>query len=149
MSTCRKHWKPVDVDINVDMRPIDNSTTFYYLVTVIPNCIKGNQNPMRESTWEERVKWEDQYKSSFIKIGYEIRKLWKFEKSCCTIYGEPQIGKHASKWLILWTTPHLLSCTQISRFSPPSPKSHLASYWAQHMSWENIIHTTYVKVRRR
>ena len=40
-------------------------------------------------------------KKSFIKIGYQISELWKFEKSCFTFYGDPQIGKTTSKWQIL------------------------------------------------
>ena len=41
---------------------------------------------------------EKQFKKSFIKIGYEMRELWKFEKSWFTFYGDPQIGNIASKW---------------------------------------------------
>ena len=63
--------------------------------------IKGKQNPRRESISQERVKREEQFKKSFIKIGYQIRELWKFEKSRFTFYGDPQIGKNASKWPIL------------------------------------------------
>ena len=113
--------------------------------------VKGNQNPMSESILLERVKWEEQFKTSFIKIGCKIRELWTFEKSCITFYGDPQIGKHASKWLILWTTLHLF-CTQIFRFPPLFYIFLIISSWPWpwwHMWCELYFPMTYVVLSRR
>ena len=112
------------------------------------DSIKGNQNPGGKSIWMKRGDKEKQFKKSFIKIGYEMRELWQFEKSRFIFYGDPQIGNIASKWLLLWTTLHMFS-TQNFRFSPLSLKILLVSLWTQHMLCKIHLPMIYLDLRWR
>ena len=61
-------------------------------VICLGQTLKGNPTQGENQPYRKEENERSNLKKSFIKIGYKIRELWKFEKSSCSFYGDPQIG---------------------------------------------------------